>query len=171
MDHLHIREEIPEDGAAVRQINERAFERPDEARLVRALHEAKAVLLSLVALLGEKAVGHILFSPVTLEGCDHLPAGAGLAPMAILPEYQRRGIGSRLVTTGLEGCRKLGLDYAVVLGHPNYYPRFGFAAASSFALSCAYPVPDEVFMARALRPDGLKDHRGRVQYHEVFNQL
>jgi putative acetyltransferase len=87
--------------------------------------------------------------------------------MAVLPEYQRQGIGSRLVREGLEECRRMGCDVVVVVGHPGYYPRFGFAPASRKGLRCEYPVPDEVFMVAELKPDALRG-RGLVKYRPEF---
>ena len=118
-----VRRERPEDVEAVRRVNERAFGRPDEARLVDSLRSAGKVVLSLVAVEDGQVVGHILFSPVTIESEGHTLPGVGLAPMSVLPEVQRHGIGSLLVKAGLSQCQNEGHAYVVVLGHPEYYPR------------------------------------------------
>lgn len=168
---ITIRAELTEDRTAVRRVNEGAFGRTTEADLVDALRAAAAPLLSLVAEEDGEVVGHLLFSPVTVEtACpsDAVPALLlGLAPVAVLPEWQNRGVGSQLVREGLQACRKLGATAVVVLGHPEYYPRFGFVPASRFGLTCEYPVPDDVFMAQELVPGALTEP-GLVRYHPAF---
>jgi putative acetyltransferase len=166
---MEIRPERPEDIPQVYQVNLAAFGRDAEARLVDLLRDAGAALVSLVAVDGGEVVGHILFSPVTIEGYDR-PA-AGLAPMAVLPGQQRRRIGSALVERGLAACRDAGMEAVVVLGHPEFYPRFGFVPASRFGLDCEYPVPDEVFMALELTPGALAGAHGTVRYRPEFNQV
>ena len=115
-------------------------------------------------------IGHILFSPVTLSGQPRSPAIAGLGPMAVLPEWQRRGIGSLLVTTGLAYCASADYVAVVVLGHPAYYPRFGFVPASGFKIKSEFNVPDEVFMVKELQNGALQDLMGTIQYHPAFKQ-
>jgi putative acetyltransferase len=161
---LVIRAETAEDIPAVRRVNELAFGQPDEADLVDALRATAQPHISLVAVSDGRVVGHIFFSPVTLEAQDSI---LGLAPMAVLPEYQRQGIGSRLVREGLKECQRIGCDVVVVLGHPEYYPRFGFVPASRKGLRCEYPVPDEVFMVAELKPNALTG-RGLVKYRPEF---
>jgi putative acetyltransferase len=161
-----VRPETAEDRAAVRTVNERAFGRTAEADLVDALRDAGAAAVSLVAVEDGRLIGHILFSPVTVEGCE--ATLLGLAPMAVLPEAQRRGAGSLLVRAGLEACRRLGAAGVVVLGHPEYYPRFGFAPGRPQGLTCEFPSPDEAFMALELRPGGLTGVRGEVKYRPEF---
>lgn len=168
---LTIRAETSEDAPAVRRVNELAFRRPSEANLVDALRAAASPLISLVAVREGEVVGHILFSPVTIE-TGHVPSieegvFVGLAPMAVLPEYQNQGVGSQLVREGLQACRQMGAAAVVVLGHPEFYPRFGFIPASRYSLRCEYPVPDEVFMALELRPGALSTP-GLVKYHPEF---
>lgn len=171
IDTKAVRPERPRDITAIHHVNEAAFGRSDEANLVDRLREAARPFLSLVAEVDGQVVGHILFTPVTIEsgpaGCKAL----GLAPMAVLPEYQKQGIGSMLVREGLEACKRLGYGVAVVLGHPEYYPRFGFTPASRYGLSCEYPVPDEVFMAVELIPGSLDGCEGLVKYHPLFASL
>jgi putative acetyltransferase len=163
-----VRSEMAEDRAAVRRVNELAFGQPNEADLVDALRAAAPSCISLVATHEGEVVGHILFSPVTIES----PAGAflalGLAPMAVLPEFQRRGIGSRLMREGLARCARQAHTVVVVLGHPTYYPRFGFVPAATKGLSCEYPVPDEVFMVVELTPGALAGRTGLVKYRPEF---
>ena len=114
--------------------------------------------------------GHIMFSPVSLAGQGETVL-MGLAPMAVLPAQQNTGIGSALVEAGLEACSELGAGAVVVLGHPDFYPRFGFTPASGFGIDSEYDVPDEVFMAQELQPGGLSGLSGRVQYHAAFANI
>lgn len=164
---MRIRPELPTDAAAVRAVNQAAFETNAEADLVEALHEQASPLISLVADDSGSIVGHILFSPAALLSHPEVKI-MGLAPMAVLPALQRRGIGSALVRAGLEACKQVGFAAIVVLGHANYYPRFGFQPASRFALGCEYDVPDDVFMALELEPGILTGKTGTVRYHPAF---
>ena len=164
---MRVRAERTADVDAVHELNRAAFEGPDEARIVDALRGAVTPLVSLVAEVDGAVVGHILFSPVTVGPALHLPL-MGLAPMAVLPAHQRKGIGSALVRAGLDACRELGAVGVVVLGHAAYYPRFGFVPASRFGLGCEYDVPDDVFMTLELVAGGLAGHAGIVRYHEAF---
>jgi putative acetyltransferase len=164
---LQIRPERSADIASVHALNRAAFETSTEADLVDALRERAEPIISLVADDAGSIVGHILFSPVTLSGHTELKI-MGLAPMAVLPAEQRRGIGSALVRAGLERCKQLGCGAVVVLGHPEYYPRFDFVPASRFGMGCEYEVPDEVFMALEIEPDILRGKSGTIRYHAAF---
>ncbi len=166
-----IRLEKTEDLDAIRNVNERAFGRPAEADLVDALRRNGKATLSLVAEADGRVVGHILFSPVTIESGGDQFAGVGLAPMAVLPEMQNQGVGSLLVKHGLERCREAGHPFAVVLGHPEYYPRFGFVPASRFNVKCEYDVRDEVFMAMELQDGALRNCAGVAKYQVEFNEF
>jgi putative acetyltransferase len=168
---MEIRQELPEHALGVREVNERAFNGSVEADLVERLRERRGATLSLVAVEAGRVVGHIFFSPVTLESKGQTSVGVGLGPMAVLPEFQRQGIGTKLVETGLAQCRSAGFDFIVVLGHPEYYPRFGFIPASRFGLRSEYDVSDEVFMAMELRPNGLAGCAGVVRYQPEFNSV
>lgn len=168
---ISIRPEQREDYPAVRRVVEQAFEQPNEADLVDALREKVASYISLVATSGNDVVGHIFFSPVTIETAEDTFTATGLAPLAVLPTYQNQGIGSLLVREGLAECRRLGNDIVVVLGHPNYYPRFGFAPASSKGLRSEYDVRDEVFMVTELKTGALKGRSGLVKYHDEFGKV
>jgi putative acetyltransferase len=117
-----------------------------------------------------EVVGHIAFSRVTIELRPDL-RGVGLGPMAVLPAIQKKGIGSQLIRHGLERCRDLGCDYVVVLGHAEYYPRFGFIPASRFGIKCSWDVPDDVFMAMELRPEALSGVSGLVSYEPEFSEV
>jgi putative acetyltransferase len=168
---LSIRPEKREDHTSVYRVNELAFGRPNEADLVDALREKAAAFISLVATVDDNVVGHIFFSPVTVETEETGFSAMGLAPMAVLPTHQNQGVGSRLVRGGLKECLRLDYDIVVVLGHPNYYPRFGFEPAGSKGLRCEYDVPDEVFMVTELKPNALLATRGLVKYHPAFSKL
>ena len=134
---------------------------------IRSMLGVAYVFVSLVAIDGDDIVGHIAFSPVTLSS-SATRAIAGLAPMAVLPSYQRRGIGSALVHAGLERCAEVGFSAVVVLGHPKFYPRFGFEPASRFGLRSTYDVPDDVFMALELVDGALQGTSGVVHYDPAF---
>lgn len=162
-----IRPERPEDRASIHEVNEQAFGQAGEADLVDALREQATPFLSIVADDDGKVVGHICFSPVTIEHADGSAVPIiGLAPMAVLPGRQNEGIGSRLVRFGLEECSRAGFGAVVVLGHPEYYPRFGFRPASTAGLRSEYDVPDPVFMVLELSVGS--DLSGVARYHPAF---
>jgi putative acetyltransferase len=165
---MNIRFEQPGDIEKIRQLNLQAFETETEANLVEALRDAGVELISLVAEENGEVVGHILFSPVTLS--EDLRV-TGLAPMSVLPNWQGRGVGSKLVVAGLQACKKAGYEAVVVLGHAEYYPRFGFTPAVNFGIKSEYDVPPEVFMLKELRKDALKGVTGIVKYHQAFNEI
>jgi putative acetyltransferase len=166
-----VRTETTEDHKSVWRVNELAFGQPNEADLVDALRASARPYISLVAVVDEQVVGHIFFSPVSIESESGVFTAMGLAPMAVLPEYQNQGIGSRLVREGLKECQRLGHAIVVVLGHANYYPRFGFTPASLKGLRSEYDVPDEVFMVTELIPGALEGRRGLVKYHAEFGKV
>lgn len=167
---MQIRAERPADRSAISAVNRAAFETGTEANLVDALRARAEPFISLVADDDGAIVGHIAFSPVTLSGYVEAKV-AGLGPMAVMPDRQGQGLGSALVRTGLDACRQLGFGAVVVVGHPEYYPRFGFVPASSFGLTCEYDVPDEVFMALELESGTLHGKSGIVRYHPAFESL
>jgi putative acetyltransferase len=148
-------------------VNLTAFETSTEANLVDVLREQAEPIVSLVADDGGAIVGHILFAPVTLMAHPDLRI-AGLAPMAVVPAKQRQGIGFALIHEGLERCGQLGFGAVIVLGHAEYYPRFGFTPASRFGLRCEYDVPANVFMALELDQGILKGKSGTIRYHPAF---
>ena len=168
---IAIRPEKPGDAAAVRIVNEKAFSRPIEADLVDKLRIACPEAVSLVAESEGVIVGHILFTPVMLQTRTKSIAGMGLGPMAVVPERQNQGIGSQLVTAGLEVLRQQACPFVVVLGHPEYYPRFGFAPASRQGIHCPWEgVPDNVFMAIALDETAMSVASGVARYRDEFNE-
>jgi len=167
---IRIRPEQPLDIPGIHAVNLAAFETGAEADLVDVLRERADPIVSLVADTGDAVVGHILFSPATLPGHPELRV-MGLAPMAVAPARQRQGIGAALIREGLEHCRRLGVGAVIVLGHADYYPRFGFRPASQFGLRSEYGVPDDVFMALELVHGSLKGASGTIQYHPAFADL
>jgi putative acetyltransferase len=167
---MRVRAEKEADKVAIQALTDAAFGTPAESGLVAAVRVQARPVISLVADDGVAIVGHIMFSPVALPGYPELRI-MGLAPMAVLPEQQRKGIGSVLVRTGLERCRRLGFGAVVVLGHPEYYPRFGFSPAARFGLGCDYRVPEEAFMAMELQPGYLHDAAGTIKYHAAFSNM
>lgn len=172
---MQIRLEQSDDVESIWQINTSAFATNAEARLVNLIRDSDCECISLVAEIdsdkGSIIVGHILFSPVELSHNRTNIKLMGLAPMAVTPEYQKQHIGSMLVKAGLEQCKMRGYDAVVVLGHPSYYPRFGFVPASRFNLQSEYDVPDEVFMAIELNSGALENNDGVIRYHPAFNQV
>jgi putative acetyltransferase len=166
MTDVAIRPEEPRDEADVHETNEQAFGAPLEARLVDALRGSPGSI-SLVATLDDRVIGHILFTPVTIEPAAPVRI-AGLAPMAVRPEYQCKGVGTQLVRAGLHECRRLGYAAVVLVGHPEYYPRFGFVPAHTRNLACEFPVPPEAFMVLELDPGALAGSSGVVHYRPEF---
>jgi len=167
-DSMLIRCEETGDQTEVYALNCSAFETPAEAKLVEALRESVCPVISLVAVHDEAVVGHIMFSPVHLP--EHPGAKImGLAPMAVAPDCQKEGIGGVLVQAGLKRCRELGIGAVVVLGHVNYYPRFGFSSSSHYGIGCEYDAPEGAFMALELEPDYLQSMSGTIQYHSAFS--
>lgn len=167
---LMIRAERLDDHVAIAELVGAAFESQAEVALISTLREQAKPLLSLVAERDDRVLGHIMFSPMTLPGFPQLTL-MGLAPMGVLPQYRRQGIGSALVTAGLEQCRHDGVDAVFVLGHAGFYPRFGFVPASRFGIGSDYEVADEYFMVAELRAGALAAAKGVVHYHEAFAGL
>jgi putative acetyltransferase len=167
---MQIRPEEPADAPGTRSVNLTAFKTSAEANLVDLLREQAQPNVSLVADDRGAIVGHILFTPVTLTDHPELRI-IGLAPMAVVPAGQRQGIGSALVREGLDRCRQLGFGAVVVLGHAEYYPRFGFSPAARFGLACEYDVPEDVFMALELEPGFLSGKAGTIRYHPAFSSV
>jgi putative acetyltransferase len=165
---LIIRAETRADREAVRVVNESAFGRREEADLIDALRETAHPHVSLVADDGGRVVGHIFFSPVSVESGEGAWAAMGLGPMAVLPERQGRGVGSELVREGLSECLRLGHEVVFVLGHARYYPRFGFAPAGAKGIACEFPTREENFMVAELRPGALAGRKGVVRYGPEF---
>jgi putative acetyltransferase len=166
-----VRREGPEDVEAVRRVHEEAFGQRDEAEVVNRLRAREKTVVSLVAVRDDLVVGHILFSRVTIASAPRAFKAVGLAPLGVLPAYQRQGAGTLLVRAGIEACRKAGYGCVVVLGHPQYYPRFGFVSASRYGLKCQWDAPEGAFMALALREGALEGCSGLVRYEAEFGGL
>lgn len=166
---LTIREECPADIEAIRSVHEQAFRRPDEGRLVDALRTNGGILLSLVAITDAVVAGHLLCSPVSVNGANGPIEGTGLGPIAVLPQYQLRGIGGLLVAECLERLRACECPFVTVLGEPGYYARFGFRPASHQQITCEWPVPDDVFMLLVLDRRLMSSARGIATYRPEFS--
>ena len=170
-DMIIIREEREEDREAIRAVNEKAFGQTAEANIVDMLRKSCSGLLSLVALEGDEIVGHVLFSPAKIEGSTKTIEGMGLAPMAVLPERQRQGVGTQLVKRGIEMVRSRDCPFIIVLGHPEYYPRFGFVRASLHGIRSQWDgVPNEAFMILILDQSAMKGVSGVARYRDEFDE-
>ena len=163
---IAIRREAPADAAAVREVNTLAFGQPDEAALVDRLRRRPALYLGLVAVDGGEVVGHIVFTPAPLHTNAGVLVPLALAPMAVRPGRQRQGIGSALVREGLAAGRAAGHGLVVVVGHPHFYPRFGFVRARPLGITSVPAFPDEAFMLAELTPGALGD--GVIRYGPEF---
>jgi len=167
---IAIQPEREKDYTAIHEINVLAFGRENEARLVNKIREALDFIpeLSLVAIKNGRVVGHILFSRITIQSKTGSFPALALAPMALHPKFQNQGIGSKLVRQGLERCRNQGHRIVVVVGHPQYYTRFGFSSARAKWLEAPFLLSDEVFMILELGPGALHGSIGMVTYPEEF---
>jgi putative acetyltransferase len=163
---MHIRPEEPDDAPAVAALNREAFGGDDEPELIERLRADRLVVASLVALEEASLVGHILFSDLAVELDDRPVRAVSLAPMCVRGDRQRQGIGSALVRAGLDAVRNAGYAAVVVLGHPEFYPRFGFSA--DLAARLASPFAGRAFMALELVPRALDGTRGTVTYPPAF---
>ena len=166
-----IRKEQPGDIDEIWAVNTEAFGSEAEANLVNTLRKTGIPYISLVCEIKRILVGHILFTPVELIGDTSGLRITGLGPMAVIPELQNRGIGSSLVRAGVQQSKAESYDAIVVLGHPGYYPRFGFAPSMKFNISSEYDVPDEMFMILELKNGSLRGKRGIIRYHDAFGKL
>jgi putative acetyltransferase len=166
-----VRWERQADRAAVFNINARAFGSPDEARLVDALRQSARPQISLVALREGRVTGHIFFSPVTVGSGPGAWEAIGLAPMAVEPEWQKQGIGSELVRAGLAACQSIRRPVVFVLGHPEYYPRFGFRPAPPLGLHFRGAEYDPAFMVAELETGCLAGRTGEVRYLPDFDRF
>jgi len=169
-DMIKIRKESQKDIDVIRQINEQAFGQSQEANIIDKLRDNCCDLLSLVVLREDKLVGHILFSPAAIEGNHGIIKGMALGPMAVIPEYQGQGIGSAMVKEGIQILKESGCPFIIVLGHPEYYPRFGFKPASRYEIRSQWEgVPDEVFMILWLNESKARGVSGIAKYRQEFD--
>jgi putative acetyltransferase len=168
---ITIREEEDRDIGAIRNINEVAFNGSAEANVVDKLRQICDDCLSLVAVESDKVVGHIMFSPATVENNDSIIRGMGLAPLAVVSSHQRKGVGTALIEHGLAMLRETGCPFVIVLGHPDYYLRFGFVPASRYNLESQWEgIPDEAFMILVFDQKALDGVHGIAKYREEFNE-
>jgi len=172
---VRVRPETPNEAAAIRAINEAAFGRPAEANMVDRVRRSPGFVpaLSLVAEEDDgRIVGHALFSEVTIENERAAVSVVviALGPIAVFPACQKRGVGGAMMRAGVAQAIALGYPAVVLIGHPGYYPRFGFVPGSRFGLTCAIPVPDDVFQVLPLRPDALAGITGTVVYPPAFTE-
>lgn len=165
---IEIRNEIPQDYAGIRELNLLAFDNGPEANLVDLLRSSCKEYMAFVAIDNQQIIGHMVFTPVPINGSN--VTGMGLAPMAVRPNRQRQGIGSKLVRHGLEFLKINGCPFVMVLGHPEYYPRFGFVKASKYKLQCQWDgVPEEAFLALVYDHSLMPISGGVARYRIEFN--
>jgi len=173
MDSFYICPESPGDFPAIYEVNRQAFGQDGEARLVNALREDGDFdpALSLIAVHDGRIVGHILFPRINIVSETATTPALALAPLAVHQDYQCRGIGAALVKEGLCECRRLGHHIVIVVGHPGYYPRFGFITARDLGIRAPFPCPDEAFMALGLSAHALDGISGTVRYPLAFDAV
>ena len=166
-----VRYESEEDIAGIREVHEQAFEQSLEADIVDALRKHCKDIMSLVAENDGKIIGHVLFSPAEILGPHGLLKGVALAPMAVLPDMQRKGVGLRLVKHGLVQLMRAGCPFIIVIGRPDYYTHFGFAPASEYGIKCQWDkVPDEAFMILWIDKSKVGGVSGVARFREEFNK-
>jgi len=167
---IKIRNEQKNDYNQIRKINDLAFGQENEGKMIESLRKTSDynASLSLVAEIKEKIVGHILFYPVKIKNEKEEYTVLSLAPIAVHPEYQSKGIGSKLVKTGLQIAKENNFDIVIVVGHPKYYPRFGFKPAGNWGIKHPFDVPNDVFLALELKDNALKNCRGKVEYPKEY---
>jgi putative acetyltransferase len=170
---IEIRTEESKDYAIVKAINDRAFNGENEGILVEAIRNSVYFVpeLCLVAVKDGEVIGHILFSIVSIQTEDGDVPTLALAPMAVNPDYQNKGVGSMLVTDGLKRAEQMGYEHVVVLGHPAFYPKFGFIPSVTKGIESPFPVPEEVFMVYEIREGSLDRIDGKVVYPPAFNSV
>ncbi len=169
---VDIRKEQQKDYEGVRIVNDQAFGEPGEGRIVNKLRESCKEIVSLVAISDNRIIGHIFFSPVTIETPTDFIKGMGLAPMAVLSEFQNQGIGSMLINEGLRKTKKMSYPFVIVLGHEKFYKRFGFQRASKYGLKCQWEgVPDDAFMVIIIDKLVMEGISGFAKYRDEFDEV
>ncbi len=168
-----IVEEQPDDVPGIRKVNLAAFNSPGEAKIIDQLRDNCQIFISLVAKREDKVIGHILFTPVQIITPDQRAlTGMGLAPLAVMPEFHGRGIGTALCREGIERISMLGYPFVVVLGHSGYYPKFGFKPAKQYNITCSFEdVPEEAFMIQVFDAEIMKTVTGTAYYRQEFNEI
>lgn len=169
---IKIRRETEEDYDKIKRVNDLAFGQKNEGLLVEKLRQTVNYIpaLSLVAELNNEIIGHILFYPVTVHSAGSEYPTLSLGPMAVIPAFQCKGVGRKLVFEGLEVAKSLGHESVIVIGHPEYYPRFGFRLASKWDIKTPFEVPMEVFLAIELVEGSLRGKSGIVEYPKEFEE-
>lgn len=167
--NITIRQEQAGDAPEIRRVNEEAFGQAEEADLVDALRQNCDDLLSLVALEGDAIVGHALWSPATVESETAILKGMGLGPVGVLPEFQKKGIGTALINEGIGILRSRVCRFIIVLGHPKYYPRFGFVPARTYGIKSEWDMPESAFMVLMLDPVQASSIHGIAKYRPEFS--
>jgi len=175
MNKMNIREALDSELDDVLSIERAAFGSDEEAELVRALigDDSAKPIVSLLAFEESRAVGHILFTKARIAEAEAHPSVAILAPLAVMPDAQKQGIGGKLIERGLKVLSESGVDLVFVLGYPEYYPRYGFKPAGCLGFDAPYPVPDknaDAWMVQALRPEGIGSVRGKVICADALNK-
>jgi len=167
-----IRKEEEKDYKKIYEVNKLAFQQENEGKLIEKIREGDNFFpeLSLVAEIDNRIVGHILLSKIKIVG-DSVYESLALAPMAVIPNLQRQGIGSALIKKGMEKAKEQGFSSIIVLGHKDYYPKFGFQKASKWNIRCPFEVSDEAFMAIELKENALKSKPGVVEYPDEFIEV
>lgn len=174
---VEIRFERAGDEAAIGDVIRQAFESCElgyngEAELADRIRTEEAASISLVAESESQVVGHILFSPATIEWDGQTAAGLGLAPVSVLPDFQRQGIGAQLINEAMALVAEASHEFVIVLGHPEYYPKFGFAPAARSNIACEFEgVPEEAFLIRWFSEPPIQAGRGIAKYHSAFSNL
>lgn len=171
--NINLRPEQPSDYEWITRVNDLSFQRKAEGKLVEELRKLKDFDpgLSIVAESGDEIIGHILFTQVTIENNTKVYQSLTLAPMAVLPEYQKRSIGKLLVIYGLQMAKDAGYESVIVLGHPSYYPKLGFKKASNWNIKSPFPAPNEAFMAIELIKGCLDHVEGKVIFPPAFDEV
>jgi len=171
--NIIIRQELKEDLARIKEINDLSFEQEDESKLVDKLRQKDQFIpeLSLVAETDETVAGHIFFYPVKISSPNQKHTTLSLGPMSVLPQHQKKGIGRKLIKEGLKRAKDLEFRSVIVVGHPEYYPKFGFTKASRWSIKVPFEVPDEVFMALEIVEGELKDKPGIIEYPAEFMEV
>jgi len=173
--NITIRQEREKDHETVEKLIAAAFKEVEysdqsEHFLVRKLRKSEAFIpeLSLIAIFNEEIVGHILLTKISIENDEDSFESLALAPVSVLPEFQKKGIGGKLIQAGHRIARSFGFKSVILIGHATYYPRFGYKKASTFGIQLAFEVPDENCMAIELAENGLVKVNGTVRYPRAF---
>lgn len=169
---MNIRQESISDFQSIYEVNHLAFKQDNESQLIEKIRQGDTFIpeLSLVAEQNKMVMGHILFSKIKIVGNENINSLA-LAPMAVHPNFQHQGVGSLLIIEGLKRATQLGYKHVIVLGHKDYYPKFGFSKAALWNIRCPFEVPDDHFMAKELVANSLKNINGIVEYPPVFYEV